>query len=49
MLARPLSDVSEIGTTLLNFLTSDENFKLGIVVVGLVKPKKEEPPNLQTR
>jgi hypothetical protein len=44
-----VSDVFEVGTTLINFLTSDENFKLGIVVVGLIKPKKEEPPSLPTR
>jgi hypothetical protein len=44
-----VSNVSELGTTLSHFLTSDDHFKLGIIVVGLVKPKKEEPPNLPTR
>ena len=31
------------------FLTSDSNFKIGIVIFGLVTPKKEEPPSLPTR
>jgi hypothetical protein len=31
------------------FLTSDSHFKLGIVIVGLVTQKKEEPPSLPTR
>jgi hypothetical protein len=31
------------------FLTSDSNFKIGIVIVGLVTQKKEKPPSLPTR